>query len=193
MFRFCDEVFTSENGPRTKGWATMTPTPPYTPANLLAIETLLQFKQVDCEFALTDIQAAPANRMTRAVLSILVMFVCLAPMLEVNSTTDDFKMVIEGVELYINSLKEEDLEMVANGLIDEQIHIANNMLNVIQFIGPEFAAVKKLFEAVMVIIPELKAKWLKSPEDYKHFWEYIHKAIEGLKVLHEIMLIKDEL
>ena len=55
--------------------------------------------------------------------------------------------------------------MVANGLIDEYIRIANNMLKVIQFIGPEFAALKKLFEAVTEIIPELKAKWLKSPED----------------------------
>ncbi|CAL8384966.1 unnamed protein product [Arctogadus glacialis] len=42
----------------------MTPTSPYTPANLLAIETLLQFKQVDCEFSPTDIRAAPANRLT---------------------------------------------------------------------------------------------------------------------------------
>ncbi|CAL8384974.1 unnamed protein product [Arctogadus glacialis] len=140
-----------------------------------------------------DIRASPANRMTRAVLSILVMFVCLAPMLEVNSTMDDFKMVIEDVELYINSLKEEDLEMVANSLIDEQIRITNNILNVIQLIGPEYVVVKKLFESVMEFIPELKAKWLKSPEDYKLFWEYIQKAIEGLKVLHETMVIKDEL
>ncbi|CAL8236955.1 unnamed protein product [Boreogadus saida] len=42
----------------------MTPTSPYTPTNLLAIETLLQFKQVDCEFSLTDIRASPANRLT---------------------------------------------------------------------------------------------------------------------------------
>ncbi|CAL8376743.1 unnamed protein product [Gadus morhua 'NCC'] len=131
--------------------------------------------------------------MTRAVLSILVIFVCLAPMLEVNSTQDDFKMFIEDVELYINSLKEEDLEMIANSLIEKQIRITDNILNHIQHIGPEFAAVKKLFEAMMKIIPELKAKWLKSPEDYKLFWEYIHKAIKGLKVLHETMVIKDEL
>ncbi|CAL8237805.1 unnamed protein product [Boreogadus saida] len=42
----------------------MTPTSPYTPTNPLAIETLLQFKQVDCEFSLTDIRASPANRLT---------------------------------------------------------------------------------------------------------------------------------
>ena len=83
--------------------------------------------------------------------------------------------------------------MVTNSLIDEQIRVTNNILNVIQIIGPEFEAVKKLSEAVMEIIPELKAKWLKSPEDYKLIWEYIHKAIEGLKVLHETMVIKDEL
>ncbi|XP_030194103.1 uncharacterized protein LOC115529478 isoform X3 [Gadus morhua] len=165
----------------------------YTPANLLAIETLLQFKQVDCEFSLTNIRASPANRMTRAVLSILVIFVCLAPMLEVNSTQDDFKMFIEDVELYINSLKEEDLEMIANILIDKQIRITDNILNHIQDIGPELAEVKKLLEAMMEIIPELEAKWLKSPEDYKLFREYIHKAIKGLKVFHETMVIKDEL
>ena len=37
----------------------------YTPANLLAILTLLQFKQVDCEFSLTNIRASPANRWGR--------------------------------------------------------------------------------------------------------------------------------
>ncbi|CAL8384985.1 unnamed protein product [Arctogadus glacialis] len=152
--------------------------------------TLLQFKQVDCEFSLTDIQASPANRMTRTVLSILVMFVCLA---HTRETLDDFKMVIEAVELYVNSLKEDDLEMVANSFIDEHIRITDNVLNIVQDIGPEYVVAKQLFEAVKEIIPELKAKWLKSPEDYKLFWEYIQKAIEGLKVLHETMVIKDEL
>ncbi|CAL8377538.1 unnamed protein product [Boreogadus saida] len=135
-----------------------------------------------------DIQASPANRMTRAVLSILVMFVCLA---HTRETLDDFKMVIEDVELYINSLKEEDFEMVANSFIDQYMRITDNVFNNLQFIGPEFAVAKKLFEALMEIIPELKAKWLKSPEDYKLFWEYIQKAIDGLKVLHETMVIKD--
>jgi hypothetical protein len=48
--------------------------------------------------------------------------------------------------------------MVTNSLIDEQIRVTNNILNVIQIIGPEFAAVKKLFEAVMEIIPRYLTK-----------------------------------
>ena len=83
--------------------------------------------------------------------------------------------------------------MVANSFIDQYMRITDNVFNNLQFIGPEFAVANKIFEALKEIIPELKAKWLKSPEDYKLFWEYIHKAIEGLKVLHETMVIKDEL
>ncbi|CAL8377534.1 unnamed protein product [Boreogadus saida] len=138
----------------------------YTPTNLLAIESLLQFKQVDCLFSLPDIRASPANRiehpldrvnyiaipfhvrknlsfswslMTRAVLSILVMFVCLAHTLAIRpKLLDDFKMMIEALDLYFNSFKEDfDVEMAADSLINEQIHIWDNMLKVLPNSEPD--------------------------------------------------------
>ncbi|XP_056431881.1 uncharacterized protein LOC130370190 isoform X3 [Gadus chalcogrammus] len=164
----------------------------YTPANLLAIETLLQFKQVDCEFSLTDIRASPANRMTRAVLSILVIFVCLAPMLEVNSTQDDHKNAIEAVELSINFLKEHfkfKIDAQADKLT-EQIRVLDGMLDVLQNAGPEYSAVKKQFEASKETSSELKAKWLLNNENSEFIWESIR---ELFKVLNETEVNKDEL
>ncbi|XP_059932832.1 uncharacterized protein LOC132475619 isoform X2 [Gadus macrocephalus] len=186
----------------------------YTPANLLAIETLLQFKQVDCKFSLTNIRASPANRMTRAVLSILVMFVCLAPMLEVNSTTDDFKMVIEGVELYINSLKgdlkkkKEAMELRFNSLKDyyntekdalaerirEQNRLHATLAKLEQYSGPEFAAIKKILETLKESNSELNAKFLLMTEVSDHKFQIIQKKIEGIKdLVHETEVNKDEL
>ncbi|CAL8377553.1 unnamed protein product [Boreogadus saida] len=122
--------------------------------------------------------------MIRTGLSILVIFVCLAHTLDVE-TRDDYKKAMEAFGFYINSLKEDDFEMAVDSIIDEQIPLLDVTLEVLQYIGPEYVAAKKLFEAVKESIPELKAKWLPSTKDIKLFWKYFQKEIEGLKVFHE--------
>ena len=81
--------------------------------------------------------------------------------------------------------------MAVERIIDEQIRIWDVTLEVLQNIGPEYVAAKKLFEAVKESIPELKAKWLPSTKDIKLFWKYFQKEIEGLKVFHETEVIKN--
>ncbi|CAL8377540.1 unnamed protein product [Boreogadus saida] len=130
--------------------------------------------------------------MTRAVLSILVMFVCLAPMLEVNSTQDDHKKAIEAVELSINSLKEHfKFKMDAQAdKLTEQSRIVDGMLDVLQNTGPEYSAAKKQFETSKETISELKATFLLNNENSELLWESIR---ELFKVLHETEVNKDEL
>ncbi|CAL8376716.1 unnamed protein product [Gadus morhua 'NCC'] len=141
---------------------------------------------------LKDIRASPANRMTRAVLSILVMFVCLAPMLEVNSTTDDHKNATEAVELSINSLKEQfKFKMDAQAdKLTEQIRIVDGMLDVLQNAGPEYSAAKKQLETSKETGSELKAKLLLNNENSEFLWESIR---ELFKDLDETEVNKDEL
>ncbi|CAL8384964.1 unnamed protein product [Arctogadus glacialis] len=156
----------------------------YTPANLLAIVTLLQFEQVDCLFSLPDIRASPANRMTRAVLSILVMFVCLAPMLEVNSKQGDFKKAIEAFELSINSMMER-----YKLLMDREVDLLTNLrdstdntLDILQN-SEQYAAAKKIFETAKESYPKLKAKFLLFNEDKELLLEYCQEDDGGWNLL----------
>ncbi|CAL8300949.1 unnamed protein product [Gadus morhua 'NCC'] len=113
-----------------------------------------------------DIQASPANRMTHAILFILGIFVCLAPMLEVNSTQDDHKKKKEVLESSINSLKEHKFKMDAQAdKLTEQTRIVDGMLDVLQNTGPEYSAAKKKLETLKENSSELKAALLQINEN----------------------------
>ncbi|CAL8376720.1 unnamed protein product [Gadus morhua 'NCC'] len=130
--------------------------------------------------------------MTRAVLSILVIFVCLAPMLEVNSTQDDHKKTIEAVEFSINSLKGH-LKVKTDAQADkltEQSRIVDGMLDVLKNAGPEHSETKKIFEASKETISELKAQMLLNNENSEFLLESVRKLF---KALDETEVNKDEL
>ncbi|CAL8376747.1 unnamed protein product [Gadus morhua 'NCC'] len=131
-------------------------------------------------------------RMPRAVLSILVIFVCLAPMLEVNSTQDDHKKNKDVLESSINSLKEHfkfKMDAQADKLTDLS-RMVNGVFDVLQNTGPEFSAAKKQFETLKETGSELKAKMLLNNENSELLWESIRKLF---KDLDETEMNKDEL
>ncbi|CAL8384993.1 unnamed protein product [Arctogadus glacialis] len=133
-----------------------------------------------------------AQRMTRAVLSILVMFVCLAPMLEVNSTQDDHEKNKDVLESSINFLKEHwkfKMDALADELT-EHSRIVDSMLDVLQNTGPEYSAAKKQLETTKEAFSELKAELLLNNEISELFWEFTQ---ELFKDLDETEVNKDEL
>ncbi|CAL8377536.1 unnamed protein product [Boreogadus saida] len=166
----------------------------YTPANLLAIESLLQFKQVDCLFSLPDIRASPANRMTRAVLSIVVMFVCLAHTME-DSPQGDFKKAIEAFKLSINSMMER-YKLLMDSEVDLLTTLSDttdNTLDSLQNSEPEYAAAKKIFETAKESYPKLKAKFLLFNDDKELLLEYCQKEDYKFKMDAEADKLKEQI
>ncbi|CAL8377555.1 unnamed protein product [Boreogadus saida] len=155
------------------------------------------FKQVDCEFSLKDIRAPPANRMTRTVLSILVIFVCLAPILEtLSSILDDRMKKIQVIELEFNSLKDyynTRMDALAEEFkeIERELEASLAMLN--QGRRPKFAASKNYLETLREWYSETKDKFLLFTEVFDKAYEFIHKGIEEVKDLVNETVNKDEL
>ncbi|XP_056431867.1 uncharacterized protein LOC130370179 [Gadus chalcogrammus] len=128
--------------------------------------------------------------MPRAVLSILVIFVCLAPILETLSSTLDVRMkMIQVIELEFNSLKDSyntRKEAVAEGFkeIESEMDATSAILQ--QRCGPNFEASKKNSETLKEWHTETKDTYLLFTEVFDNAYEFFQKGIEEVKdLVHE--------
>ncbi|CAL8376753.1 unnamed protein product [Gadus morhua 'NCC'] len=124
--------------------------------------------------------------MSSTVLSILVTFVCLAQILEVNSTLDDRKKKIQAVELEFNSLKDyynTRKEAVAEEFkeIESEMDASSAILQ--QSSGPNFAASKKNSETLKEWYTETKDTFLLFTEVFDNAYVFFQKGIEEVKDL----------
>ncbi|CAL8327162.1 unnamed protein product [Lota lota] len=133
-------------------------------------------------------------RMTHAVLSILVMFVCLAHTLEVNSTLTNLKKEIQALELMATSMKEtyNTQQDALADMITENDHLTDATLALIQKAVPQLSANKKHLEAAKESNAELKAKLHQISNDMKLMWENIQKEIERANQLVHILEVTNK-
>ncbi|CAL8384962.1 unnamed protein product [Arctogadus glacialis] len=123
--------------------------------------------------------------MTRTVLSILVMFVCLAPMQEVYSTQDDIKKKIQALELKANSLKDycnTKKEAIFKMLEKDDQSLDAALAKAEKRKGPVFAAIRDKLEMAKESNSERKAQ-------LQHFTHVCDLSCEHIQ--KEIMRLKD--
>ncbi|XP_056431868.1 uncharacterized protein LOC130370180 [Gadus chalcogrammus] len=128
--------------------------------------------------------------MTRTVLSILVIFVCLAPILETLSSTLDVRMKkIQVIELEFNSLKDyynTRKEALAEEFkeIESELDASSAILR--QCCGPGAAKLKKNTETLRERHTETKDKFLLIVEVLDNAYVFLQKEIEEVKdLVHE--------
>ncbi|CAL8376755.1 unnamed protein product, partial [Gadus morhua 'NCC'] len=134
-----------------------------------------------------DIRASPANRMTRTVLSILVIFVCLAPILEtLSSILEDRMKMIQVIELEFHSLKDshntrKDALAAEFKEIDSELDATSAILR--QCFGPGAEKLKKNSETLKEWHTETKDKFLLIFEVLDNAYVFLQKEIEEVKEL----------
>ncbi|XP_056431872.1 uncharacterized protein LOC130370185 isoform X1 [Gadus chalcogrammus] len=135
--------------------------------------------------------------MTRTVLSILVMFVCLAPMQEVYSTQDDIKKKIQALELKANSLKDycnTKKEAIFKMLEKDDQSLDAALAKAEKREGPVFAAIKDKLEMAKESNSERKAQLQHFTHVCDLSCEHIQKEIMRLKdLVNEPEVIKNVL